>query len=271
MPYGDGDIYDRIPPAERVGYGSSQDEIVSNYRNMHPECCIDLHDQYSLLTLIMECVVDAMAGHAYALKGGYVLRTLSRHARYTRDVDLSIPEAASFEILRKGFDRAGQLIVKAGADRYEIRELHPPHSGGLRILKDGSELVSADVSVQDLSYGIRLHDDRFYCYTFERMLLDKVKATLSPKVFRRVKDLFDIHLIVSNFVIDTQELKDRLQQEGIALTAENTPFNQDKLAMLKHAWGTFRVVAEDGISIRKKPEFNEIMETYLSLISEVFA
>jgi len=270
MKYTDQEVLEMIAPSMRDTYGETKEEIISNYKMMHPEIFVDLQDRFSLLTIIMECVVEAMEGHAYALKGGYVLKVLTEKARYTQDIDMSISSSEAFKILRTGFDKAGKIFVDAGASNYSIREISERCSGGLTVNKGESTIVSADVSIQNLSYGIRLHDSKFYCYTFEKMLIDKLKATLSNKVFRRIKDLYDIHLMVSNFEIDTEELKFRLKEEGVVLTEESSPFNPNKTEQLAHAWDKFRIFEGDGMSTREKPEFKDVMRSYMNLTSHVF-
>ena len=237
-----------------------------------PERTVDFSDTLSMLDSILEIIIRNVPREEYAIKGGYALRKISEKARYTRDIDLSIPTREAFQSLMKAFQIAGEKFVGLGAHSYRIREIEIGMSGGLEIYKDQHKiLVEADVSVQDLSFGIQVSDSKFRSYSLERMLCDKVRATLSQKRYRRVKDLYDIYLMVSNFRIDLDILKDYLKRQGAVLTAENTPFTEESLLKWGHAWDKFRLLPSSETAFQEKPTFDRVLAVYGELMSRVYA
>lgn len=260
--------------------GESVDEIVDEAVDEaaeadiaeHPERMVDFADTLSMLDYILEIIIRNVPHKEYAIKGGYALRKITEKARYTRDIDLSIPTQEAFQAIMKAFRIAGEKFVELGAHSYKIREIEVGKSGGLEVYQEQHKsLVEADVSVQDLSFGIQVSDFKYRSYSLERMLCDKVRATLSQKRYRRVKDLYDIYLIVSNFRIDLDMLKDHLSRYGAVLTAENTPFNEESILKWGHAWDKFRLLSSSETALPEKPSFDRVLAVYGELMNRIFA
>jgi hypothetical protein len=83
--------------------------------------------------------------------------------------------------------------------------------------------------------------------------------------------LIDIYLIVSNFRIDIDILKDFLKRHGNALTDENTPFTEDSILKWGHAWDKFGLMSSCETALPEKPSFDRVLAVYGELVNRIFA
>ena len=152
---------------------------------------------------------------------------------------------------------------------YTIRDITETHSGGITI-KDSSNkvLFKVDVSLSSRSLsGAVLYNfsgEEAYGSSVEKILCDKCITTLSEKRYRRIKDFYDIYIIVSSRMeYDPLRVLDLMLekvgvQEVISLF-NNIPFNEESMSKLNHAWNKLELhnaFTEEKI---QKPDFSTLL------------
>lgn len=86
-------------------------------------------------------------------------------------------------------------------------------------------------------------------YSNELILADKIKAILSKACFRRIKDFYDINLIISLEEINLSLLTSLFRDRGGYDDLWFIPFKPENIFQLEKAWNVFIEDAEDEINI----------------------
>lgn len=194
-----------------------------------------LHDLYSLIG-------SRLPSSSYAMKGGYVLRSLlddvaeTRDIRYTEDIDVSIKGIEYFgSIVDAVLPYIQRLIANGTIYSYKIQEpnIETGRSGYIKLYRKATANTRAyvycgvDVDIRVLDYGIISLNDGTSSYSIERMLADKFMALYFgdlKRILHRSKDIVDIYLIVKylkagNMSVSissiTRSIKDQLVSQGI--------------------------------------------------------
>lgn len=105
------------------------------------------------------------------------------------------------------------------------------------------------------------------CYTLEHILADKTSALLSEKRYRRVKDLYDIHVILRNSDICTEYVFELLYNKVLDEVA--VPFTEDIIEKIEHAYMKLDV---RGYYVRElnKPDFKVVYTDFMQLVAELY-
>lgn len=215
-----------------------------------------------------------------ALKGGYVLGSvINQPARYTADVDLTILQGIEYGDIKPLLAEYGERIKAAGKScGYEIKEdmIVGQRSGGAVYYgeRESDLLMSVDISGSEIEFDtikINLPDLGEVTVTSpEQVLSDKLAVLFSKKRFRRVKDLIDVHSIITGDVeIDMDRLQACLERRGIwPLPADKYPFSEDRLVQLEHAYDMFVRQSIDGRPIEKL-DFKELVSGVSGILARL--
>lgn len=194
-----------------------------------------LHDLYSLIG-------GKLPSSSYAMKGGYVLRSLldevaeTKDIRYTEDIDVSVKGIEYFSsIVDAVLPYIQRLIANGTIYSYKIQEpnIETGRSGYIKLYRKATANTRAyvycgiDVDIRVLDYGSITLNDGMSSYSIERMLADKFMALYFgdlKRILHRSKDIVDIYLIVkylkaSNTSVSissiTRSIKEQLASQGI--------------------------------------------------------
>lgn len=201
------------------------------------------------------------------LKGNVLLSNLFKEsARGTRDLDMSVyaPELY-YECVVPELEKFAQSLSDI---TYEIKDIYDNRSGGI-VIKDssGSVVFKVDVSLSSRSLaGVVLYDFNgtdAYGSSIEKILCDKCITTLSEKRYRRIKDFYDIGIILhSNMEYKPSIVLDlMIESVGIEKVLEllnNLPFDEDTLAKLNHAWEKLTIYNVYTDSTVEKESFKDL-------------
>lgn len=246
---------------------------IAAWNIMHPDEKIqDALSSEEILDMLVVKLYDAL-GTQLLFKGGYVLMKLFPDtARLSHDIDLSINDVSLYNDIIKILEQfANDLVAKGIASKFEIKDtIKPDMSGGIKIYKPSGELlVGADIGLHDTSYGYRteiLLDRKLLVFRFERMLSDKLSATLSRKRFRRPKDLYDIQLLLSNTDIDLTLVRDYMSKRVTEDDWKNYPFTETIIREYRKAYNSLVLVNHNNYDILNAPTFDVAFEIYNKLM-----
>lgn len=240
-------------------------------------------------------ILDTVAYHLYSngvleqsvLKGGYLLSKLGGD-RHTRDIDLSIDAELSVDDLLDKFKDCGEDMIATGfAVNYKLLDPKLGSSGRFTVvLADGENTVHVDFSLQKLGFGvhsavIRLNNLQFdmpiLCYSYERILSDKIQALNTIRQFRRLKDLYDIYSIISSQTLSHNELCECMLYRDLTSEvvtgiihadpkiAEFSIFREEASKDLQHAWDRLSIKrrsSSDNVFAVSKPNLNDVLDLY---------
>lgn len=188
------------------------------------------------------------------IKGNVLLNKLyPKEARTTLDLDISILDKDIFQdIIVPEFVIFGDNLVKSGvASRYGIHGMTERSNGGIRVFdKFGIALYSVDVSLTNMSaYGyIKYNFDGRYAYgsSIEKVLCDKCLATLSKRRFKRIKDFYDMQIILTSSIVVCTDIIYTLMVECVGIhkvneLLDNFPFKPNEIVNLINRWNEERL------------------------------
>lgn len=221
---------------------------------------------------VMKAIYES--GIPISFKGSMVLKACLHEAGYTEDtrhtVDIdgnwntdTFPTAEQMiESLQKALDKSGidlkvSLYRMYGEGRSAGFELTEPTFGEV--------LFTMDVDVNRPIPPTKIYEMegvRFRGVSPTQMIADKVAAISSDKVFRRVKDIVDLHYISKGFEFDVEEVRQTLKEGGRALeTFEGFLHRSEDL---KHSYEKFRFAG--GVN---KPDFEEVYQDVKDFIKDI--
>ena len=163
----------------------------------------------------------------------------------------------------------------------EIKNLDNNRSGGVVIKNSqGKILYSIDISLMNDIVGNKIEynfDGEFIIgSSMNKILADKIVSTLSKKRFRRVKDFYDIYIILtSGYEYDTSTIlklmRDKCTNDELNDLFNNIPFDEIIINELAKAWNKLEVeVYKEGEPTKiDKPDMliiiTEVYNIYFSL------
>jgi hypothetical protein len=221
---------------------------------------------------VMKAIYES--GIPISFKGSMVLKACLHEAGYTEDtrhtVDIdgnwntdTFPTAEQMiESLQKALDKSGidlkvSLYRMYGEGRSAGFELTEPTFGEV--------LFTMDVDVNRPIPPTKIYEMegvRFRGVSPTQMIADKVAVISSDKVFRRVKDIVDLHYISKVFEFDVEEVRQTLKEGGRALkTFEGFLHRSEDL---KHSYEKFRFAG--GVN---KPGFEEVYQDVKDFIKDI--
>lgn len=173
---------------------------------------------------------------SYAFKGGYVLsKYYFKEARCTTDIDMSISDVATFNMLLGYLKPYLDSLVNSNeifTYRYRVPKIvgNRSISGSIGLCRKRYEegvrlenqktviFCKIDISIHDLSFGLMTQNDKVISFSVERMLTDKLSVLYleKDKVFRRIRDCYDIYLYDSlNYVLNNEVFRRCLKYRNI--------------------------------------------------------
>lgn len=208
-----------------------------------------------------------------AFKGGYLLNQLLSQSRLTHDIDLSLAKKGEYdEVKRVLKEIADAFIEKDLIFDYKIKEnISETTSGGIDMYDcDGKKILGADIGLHNISYGINhyvLAITELDGFSPERMVIDKVLAILSPKRFRRTKDLYDLYAITNVFNLDVSVLYQciALRTNYDTTVWDHIPFSEDIILQYSKAWDKLKLTPYNDDLALEKPDFLEVLTRFNSI------
>ena len=237
------------------------------YRGKYP----DRLEQYFRLLLELRENYDK----TIVLKGNILLnKILPELARSTKDMDLDIvatEEEYKTYILPVLTAHVDKLVDSGEVDFYTVREVKHGSICGIKVYKYNEVeqpllTFSVDINLISDTEGItlyRTYDYDFYGSSLEKILSDKLSAVLSSKRYRRMKDFYDIYIILkSDMKVDLHEfmyLFQRQNQEETSGLINTVPFNEMEIDKLYQAWNKLRLGSFSGEEM-VKPKFQDVIK-----------
>ncbi len=222
------------------------------------------------------------------LKGNILLNKLYKEkARATKDLDMDIKVSKMVyreKVIPLLKEFAEDLISRGLADRYRIKnEGNDKTMGGISIYKyEGCNVKDSLIYSADINLGNSIFGDTIYViegcefrgYSIERVICDKIIATLSDKDNRRVKDYYDIYLIremESN--LDYTKIVDYIIQkrgsvESTLTLLKSFPFLEENLMVLKSKWEDFLSTDLKELQVNVI-HFSDMFRVYTLLVSKI--
>ena len=194
--------------------------------------------------------------------------------RMTQDIDISIQAKADYEEFKVVLAKIGDNLIERGIiATYEIKEdITETSSGGIKCKgANGEIIVGVDIGLHQLVFGIGKLDFTFgevNAFVPERMLADKISAILSRKRFRRVKDIYDLYCIASQYELNYELLSKliRMRLEGNEGLWDNIPFNEIVLVQYEHAYDKLQLISFFNNKELTRPSFRDLVETFYKLV-----
>jgi len=224
----------------------------------------ELSETYDILRLMAKCIGESKYYEHIIFKGATALNAIliqegrKELMRETRDIDLQVDHFKNWERfvneLETMLNGRGVLFIidNVTSKNNEYGRIN------LRAFKNDSEYklkIDMNIDKKESIPTVIIESLRVRAYSLEAMLADKISAAYSQKIFRRIKDLYDIAAIskvkyfISDDIIDIMERK-RPETFDTAIDMI-IPENYD---MLYHAF-----IKNSGI--RDKIEFSEMCNT----------
>jgi hypothetical protein len=223
---------------------------------------------YELLQYIV-LVISRRLQYRKAFKGGFLLtKLLGSQARATRDVDFSVDDKRTYDVVKIILAEIGDTFKKVGIiDEYIIKEsVNETSAGGVVYKRNGTNIVSVDVGLHQLRTGITTYDFDIGVldgFEVERMMADKIVSILSHNRYRRTKDLYDFWAISNNFSISIGKLVEYIKMRGGA-DWDNIPFSEEAILSYKLAWDKLVLTSVEAEELYK-PEFDEVLYRFYKI------
>lgn len=217
-----------------------------------------------MLDFMVLTVLQNLKDVKLAFKGGWMLnQIIPNESRQTHDIDFSIDTGGNYEKVKIVLKAIGDYFIKLGlVDSYKVKEtIKETMSGGIDFYADdGSKILGVDVGWHQLTYGTKIYNlsiGDLNAWSIERMLSDKIHAIFTPKRFRRVKDLYDVYVILEQFDVDFKSFKKNLDDRG-DIDLNKTPFRDEVLVQYRHAWNKLNLLSVDDDNL-PKPDFDDVI------------
>lgn len=243
-----------------------------------------LHELEVYTDLFLE--LSAGVRDKVALKGNILLNMLlSESARGTKDLDIDVCSYELYpEVIQPRLERFGQHCVKAGlADNYRIAPLVQGHSGGIKIYRDGVISYSVDVALSSMNSFLvghvqyKLGGHAILGSSVERILADKTMAVLYRTRFRRIKDFYDMDIILSGCEYNLSEVLEILlacnSTDELNSRFDCFPFTEEVVAQCCGAWEKFEPREQGTGALLPKRDFRVIYfecSKYIEKLKEAY-
>ena len=262
-----------VPDDELLEYMESAWEKFAPKESMQNEPIVSLKEinsnmDYMVLTLLQTF------GNNLAFKGGYMLtKLIPNHARQTQDIDFSIQSSELYQSLINTMTEIGNKFVRDGIiASFKIKQTIEPHcSGGMDMYDaNGTKILGIDVGWHDITFGTTktsIDIGEVRAFEVERMLADKIAATLSRKRFRRSKDIYDIFCITNCFDADLNKIRRCLdiRNSDVAVNWENFPFNETIINELEKAYDKLILESIYSDTVLEKPKYSNVLGRFNAL------
>lgn len=191
-------------------------------------------------------------------------------ARSTKDLDCSILNMELYNShIVPCLHTFAEKVMRPGWT-YRVAPITSTQSGGIKIYDTDFKIVySVDISVSKTELmGVTFYNicgvDVFGS-SVEKILADKCIATLSRQRYRRVKDFYDLYIILkSRFVYSVEDvvriMLAVLSREELVTLLGNVPFSEEIAGQIETAWGKLNLRSFSGEHIKlNKPEMLQVL------------
>ena len=141
-----------------------------------------------------------------------------------------------------------------------IREPSIKTSLGLKVINEYDETVTKiDLDIKDNPFYIlfNINNTNIKYSSIEKIAADKLYVLSSNHPFRRIKDILDMYLIISNFKLDTKKIREILKYDKRNLESFSQFMNNKD--EIKSAYCNLK-------GIENKPDFEIIYKVVLDFI-----
>ena len=207
-------------------------------------------------------------------KGGFILvnSTLrnSEFSRKTTDIDIDIYELTTWEKIIDTLEKELNNNTKLNL-HYKIEKIRgfTKNSNGdsivLRVCDNGGAndlRVKIDMNLTKIKCDLKQHmidNFKLMGYSEELMLADKISVILSPKIFRRIKDLYDLYVLTE---VRDYQYSNLMKQMSSRWTETKPQLDRTfifEVEKLNHAYNKFEGIAN-------KPSFPIIYDRAIDFI-----
>lgn len=257
--------------------------VIKNWNLDSREWCDDdaiesiSNDLYLQLFLEMSKVL----GDNVFLKGSVLLGSLLPDvARATKDLDCSILNIGLYNShIVPCLNSFARKVMRAGWT-YKVAAITDTQSGGIKIYDADSKIIySVDVSVSKTELmGVKFYNicgSDILGSAVEKILADKCIATLSRQRFRRVKDFYDLYIILQSKLAYNVEDVARIMlaarsREEIVELLNNVPFSEEIVEQVEAAWSKLNLRSFSGEHIRlSRPEILQVLSVVYQLYDKL--
>lgn len=261
------------PDDELLEYMESSWEKFAPKESLQNESIVSLKEINSNIDSMVLTLLRIF-GNESAFNGGYMLKKLIPDcARQTRDIDFSTQSSELYQSLINTMTAIGNKFVKDGIiSSFKIKQTIEPHcSGGMDMYDaNGTKILGIDVGWHDITFGTtktNIDIGEVRAFEVERMLADKIAATLSRKRFRRSKDIYDIFCITNCFDADLNKIRHYLdiRNSDVAVNWENFPFNENIINELEKAYDKLILESIYSDTVLEKPKYSNVLGRFNAL------
>lgn len=131
---------------------------------------------------------------------------------------------------------------------------------GFKILDEkGSTISKLDMDIKDNPFYVicNINDINIMYSSFDKMMADKLHSISGTHIFRRVKDILDIYMIISDNDIKRENVMKILKYENRELGDFSTMLENKNL--LKESYDKLQ-------GINNKPKFQEIWDAIIEYL-----
>lgn len=239
------------------------------------ELALEVTDKFEVLKYMANKIATKVNGHEVILKGGAALmdRILTFNpglSRVTTDLDLYV---ATEEVYCYIFNNILDILNDNELGlKFSISE-HRGRRGigeGFKFSVEnkigitqtfGIDMQVGQLGVINITPGVNINLDEYDNYT---MLADKVTVVCSRKIFRRIKDIYDIYVLsmLQDYKMEVlvQTIKDKRPE---FLESKRIMFRPDTMAELEHAYDKFT-------GIVNKPKFETVYKVSSNFVSPIY-
>jgi len=225
-----------------------------------------------LMYEVMKAIYDS--GIPISFKGSMVLKACLMEAGYSEDTRHTVDIDANWN---SNTPPSGEQMIESlqsalkknslDLDVSIYRMYGEGRSAGFELTErdTGEILFSMDIDVNRPVSQTKIYEVeglRFRGVSPSQMIVDKVSAVSTDKVFRRVKDVVDLYYISKVFDFDKAEVMQTLKDSGRSLdTFDGFLHRTDEL---RHSYEKFRFAGDVN-----KPPFEEIYRAVKSYLKDV--
>ena len=181
--------------------------------------------------------------------------------RKTIDIDANWVDKYNKEKITKVLEKA----VKKVNRNYNVvlyREPDINKSMGFKVVDEKNNLITKiDLDVKDNPFYIicNINDVDIKYSSLEKMMADKIFVLSNTHIFRRIKDILDVYLIISNCNIDIEKVNEILKYDKRELGDFSTLLSNKQL--IKESYDKL-------IGVKNKPDFEKVWNTTIKYLEK---
>lgn len=200
------------------------------------------------------------------LKGGFLLLHVVPNSRLTQDIDLAVLNLKDFNELVYCFKDIAEK------DEDLSLEIRPPAGGrcGAIEIKSCSKDIVAKFDIElnyvPLKSNLKLiHGVTLETQPLEGVLVDKLSCLYGEHRFRRIKDLYDLYNILTNFDISYADFAYAEEKSGKTIFYSNTLITDANMLRFTEKWNSLplRTSVNGNIFPLEKPDIVEVLKSNL--------